>query len=226
MIVWKLDRLGRNLYDLIIVLDDLKARGIKFRSLTKNIETETPTGRAMWQMIGILAELERSQIKERTQAGIAAAKARGVQFGRKKKLRPYQVQQIRKRIESGEAPSDDSEPSWWYYSRGLTHVSMELLDKASTDFGEAIRYDALAPSPRPDWSQIMDQALYYLASKDDARSTQLYSGVIAADGVPVEDLAMAIRDLDEFLEVFPHNTSGLRSRQLMSEKLAAVRNFS
>ncbi len=86
------------------MLDDFKERGIKFRSLTENIETETPTGRAMWQMIGILAELERSQIKERTQAGIAAAQARGVQFGRKKKLKPYQVQQIRKRIQSGRLP--------------------------------------------------------------------------------------------------------------------------
>ena len=55
----------------------------------------------MWQMIGVLAELERSQIRERTQAGIATAKARGVQFGRKKKLKPYQVQQIRKRIRLG-----------------------------------------------------------------------------------------------------------------------------
>jgi DNA invertase Pin-like site-specific DNA recombinase len=107
--VWKLDRLGRSLRDLIIVLDDFKERGIKFRSLTENIDTETPTGRAMWQMIGVLAELERSQIKERTQAGIAAAKARGVQFGRKKKLKPYQVQEIRKRIRSGEAPSDVAE---------------------------------------------------------------------------------------------------------------------
>lgn len=68
LIVWKLDRLGRSLYDLIIVLDGFKERGIKFRSLTENIDTESPTGRAMWQMIGILAELERSQIKERTQA--------------------------------------------------------------------------------------------------------------------------------------------------------------
>ena len=75
-----------------MVLDDFKERGIKFRSLTENIETDTPTGRDMWQMIGILAELERPQIKERTQAGITAAKARGVQFGRKKKLKPYQVQ--------------------------------------------------------------------------------------------------------------------------------------
>jgi DNA invertase Pin-like site-specific DNA recombinase len=56
LIVWKLDRLGRSLRDLIAMLDDLKHRGVKFRSLTEAIDTETPTGRAMWQMIGVLAE--------------------------------------------------------------------------------------------------------------------------------------------------------------------------
>lgn len=65
-VVWKLDRLGRGLRDLIAMLDDLKHRGIKFRSLTEAIDTDTPTGRAMWQMIGVLAELERSLISERT----------------------------------------------------------------------------------------------------------------------------------------------------------------
>jgi len=52
LIVWKLDRLGRSLRDLIAMLDDLKQRGVKFQSLTEAIDTTTPTGRAMWQMIG------------------------------------------------------------------------------------------------------------------------------------------------------------------------------
>ena len=73
--VWKLDRLGRSLRDLITLLDDLKGRGVAFRSLTEAIDTTTPTGRAMWQMIGILAELERSLIQERTKAGRAAFRA-------------------------------------------------------------------------------------------------------------------------------------------------------
>jgi len=51
-IVWKLDRLGRSLRDLITMLDDLRARGVKFHSLTEAIDTATPTGRAMWQMNG------------------------------------------------------------------------------------------------------------------------------------------------------------------------------
>src|SRR3989475_6788253 len=86
LVVWKLDRLGRSLRDLIALLDDLKARGVAFRSLTEAIDTATPTGRAMWQMVGILAELERSLLEERTKAGRAAAQARGVKMGPKFKL--------------------------------------------------------------------------------------------------------------------------------------------
>jgi DNA invertase Pin-like site-specific DNA recombinase len=102
LIVWKLDRLGRSLRDLIAMLDDLRARGIKFRSLTEAIDTETPTGRAMWQMIGVLAELERSLISERTRAGVKAAQSRGVKFGRKRKLTPEQITHARKMLAEGE----------------------------------------------------------------------------------------------------------------------------
>lgn len=104
--VWKLDRLGRSLRDLIAMLDDLRARGVKFHSLTEHIDTETPTGRAMWQMIGVLAELERSLIAERTKAGVAAARIRGVKFGRKPKLTRQQIDQARKLIAQGERVED------------------------------------------------------------------------------------------------------------------------
>jgi Enterobacteriaceae phage serine recombinase len=106
LIVWKLDRLGRSLRDLIAMLDDLRARGVGFRSLTEAIDTETPTGRAMWQMIGVLAELERSLISERTRAGVKAAKHRGVKFGRKPKLTLQQIKHARKLIAGDESPHD------------------------------------------------------------------------------------------------------------------------
>ena len=106
LIVWKLDRLGRSLRDLIALLDDLKARGLAFRSLTEAIDTATPTGRAMWQMVGILAELKRSLIQERTKAGRAAAQARGVKMGRKPLLSAQQVAHARKLREQGESPRD------------------------------------------------------------------------------------------------------------------------
>jgi len=104
--VWKMDRLGRSLSDLIKLMDKLKERGIEFCSLTESIDTTTPTGRAMWQMVGVLAELERSLITERTKAGRAAAISRGVKMGRKPKLSPQQAQHARKLIVQGESPRD------------------------------------------------------------------------------------------------------------------------
>jgi DNA invertase Pin-like site-specific DNA recombinase len=80
---WTLDRLGRSLRHLIGLLDDLKARAVAFQSLTEAIDTATPTGRAMWQMVGILAALARSLMQGRTKAGRAAATAHGVNMGRK-----------------------------------------------------------------------------------------------------------------------------------------------
>jgi DNA invertase Pin-like site-specific DNA recombinase len=104
LVVWKLDRLGRSLHDLIGLLDDLKKQGVAFRSVTESIDTTTPTGRAMWQMVGILAELERSLIQERTKAGRAAAQARGVKMGRKPLLSAQQAAHARKLREQGESP--------------------------------------------------------------------------------------------------------------------------
>jgi DNA invertase Pin-like site-specific DNA recombinase len=101
LIVWKLDRLGRSLRDLITMLDDLKHRGVKFRSLTEHIDTDTATGRAMLQMIGVLAELERSLITERTRAGITAARKRGVKFGRKPKLDAEQLEHAHEMLDQG-----------------------------------------------------------------------------------------------------------------------------
>jgi DNA invertase Pin-like site-specific DNA recombinase len=105
LIVWKLDTLGRSLRDLITMLDDLRAHGVKFHSLTEAIDTATPMGRAMWQMIGVLAELERSLISERTRAGVKAAQQRGVKFGRKVKLTPERIAHARNLINKGEAAS-------------------------------------------------------------------------------------------------------------------------
>src|ERR1700679_798250 len=106
LIVWKLDRLGRSLRDLIHMLDDFKQQDVKFQSLTEAIDTETPTGRAMWQMIGVLAELERSLIGERTRAGAKDAKRRGVKFGRKVKLTPDRMTYARKLIDQGRTPTE------------------------------------------------------------------------------------------------------------------------
>ena len=84
--VWRLDRLGRSLQALIATLSGLEGRGIGFRSLTEQLDTTTSGGKLIFHVFGALAEFERDLIRERTRAGLAAARARGRQGGRPKKL--------------------------------------------------------------------------------------------------------------------------------------------
>ena len=83
LVVWKLDRLARSLKDLVEIIDDLQNRGIGFRSLTEAIDTTSTGGRLVFHIFGALAEFEHSLIRERTIAGLAAARARGRRGGRK-----------------------------------------------------------------------------------------------------------------------------------------------
>ena len=101
LIVWKLDRLGRSVRDLLNILHDLKERGVEFQSLTEAIDTQTPFGHAMLHIVAMLAELERSIMLERTKAGIAIAKKNGVQFGAKPKLSRAQIQHAQEQLDTG-----------------------------------------------------------------------------------------------------------------------------
>jgi DNA invertase Pin-like site-specific DNA recombinase len=82
LVVWRLDRLGRSLKDLIERITDLHSRNIGFKSLTENIDTTTSGGKLIFHIFGALAEFERDIITERTNAGLTAARARGRQGGR------------------------------------------------------------------------------------------------------------------------------------------------
>jgi DNA invertase Pin-like site-specific DNA recombinase len=82
VVVWRLDRLGRSLRHLIDTVQELDDGGVAFRSLTENIDTATPGGRLVFHVFGALAEFERDLIRERTIAGLAAARARGRKGGR------------------------------------------------------------------------------------------------------------------------------------------------
>ncbi|HNC17705.1 MAG TPA: recombinase family protein [Accumulibacter sp.] len=86
LVVWRLDRLGRNLADLVQIVGALEERGVGFESLTEQINTHSPTGKLVFHLFASLAEFERNLIRERTQAGLKAARARGRHGGRPKKL--------------------------------------------------------------------------------------------------------------------------------------------
>ncbi len=86
VVVWKLDRLGRSLQDLIATLNVFKERGVDFISFTEKIDTTAPSGKLIFHLMGALAEFEHDLIRERTNTGLAAARARGRVGGRPRKL--------------------------------------------------------------------------------------------------------------------------------------------
>lgn len=95
LVVWRLDRLGRSLPDLVRIVSDLERRGIGFESLTEKIETNSAAGKLVFHVFAALAEFERNVIRERTQAGLSAARARGRVGGRKPSLNEKQKREIR-----------------------------------------------------------------------------------------------------------------------------------
>jgi DNA invertase Pin-like site-specific DNA recombinase len=92
LVVWRLDRLGRSLRHLIETINTLNERGIGFKSITEQIDTTTSGGKLIFHVFGAIAEFERDIIRERTQAGLLAARARGRKGGRRKKLTENKVQ--------------------------------------------------------------------------------------------------------------------------------------
>jgi DNA invertase Pin-like site-specific DNA recombinase len=99
--IWRLDRLARSLRHLIDIADDLNRRGIALRSLTEAIDTTTPSGRFMFNIIGALSSMEREIIVERTRAGLQAAAARGRRGGRPPALDEGQIRAAKAMLASG-----------------------------------------------------------------------------------------------------------------------------
>jgi DNA invertase Pin-like site-specific DNA recombinase len=97
LVVWKLDRLGRSVRHLITLVEDLKSRGIHFRSLTDSIDTSTSMGRFFFHVMSALAEMERELIVERTRAGLAAAREQG-RIGGRRRIMTEQVVARAKRM--------------------------------------------------------------------------------------------------------------------------------
>lgn len=91
VVVWSLDRLGRSLRHLVVLLDDLQALGVGFVSVREGLDWTTPTGRLQAQLLAMIAEFERARIQERVKAGLARAKAQGKRLGRPERQVPESV---------------------------------------------------------------------------------------------------------------------------------------
>lgn len=104
LVVWKLDRLGRSIRHLIDTIKDLDGRKVGFKSLQEAIDTTTPGGKLVFHVIAALAEFERDLIRERTNAGLSSARARGRKGGRPKSLSAKQLTQARALIKDPSVP--------------------------------------------------------------------------------------------------------------------------
>lgn len=108
LVVWKLDRLSRSLRDVLTIMERLGESSAGFRSLTEAIDTTTPAGRMMMQMVGAFAEFERAMLRERTKAGLDAAREEGRIGGRRPKLTEQQQSEIRKMVTRGDKSAADA----------------------------------------------------------------------------------------------------------------------
>lgn len=106
LVVWRLDRLGRSLRHLLELTEELRKRDVGFTSLSESLDTTSPQGMLILSVMGALAQFERSLIAERTAAGRASARKRGVTFGRPRKLNEQQVGHAHKLAEEGKLPTD------------------------------------------------------------------------------------------------------------------------
>jgi DNA invertase Pin-like site-specific DNA recombinase len=107
LVVWKLDRLGRSLRHLIDTVNRLQSNGVEFVSLQESVDTTTSGGKLVFHVFGALAEFEREMIRERTKAGLRAARARGKMNGRPKKLSGQQIKMAKKLMEDKETKVSD-----------------------------------------------------------------------------------------------------------------------
>jgi len=106
LVVWKLDRLGRSVKQLVDLVGELQQRGVQFKSLTDAIDTSTPSGRFFFHVMASLAEMERELIIERTRAGLEAARRLGRKGGRRPKMTAGKIESARRLLETGMPAKD------------------------------------------------------------------------------------------------------------------------
>lgn len=133
LVVWRLDRLGRSLIDLIRLVTDLGARGVEFHSLSEAIDTSSPGGRLLFHMLAAMAEFERSLISERTRAGMAAARARGSRIGRRPATTAAQRAAARIALEKNNTTVEHIAAEYGIHPRTLRRILKDDQQGSSAD---------------------------------------------------------------------------------------------
>ena len=122
LVVWKLDRLSRSLKDLLHIMERVRDAGAGFRSITEAVDTTTSVGRMVMQMLGSFAEFERSMVHERTRAGLAAARDRGVKVGRPAKLSRHQQEEVIRTVRDGSKTAADAARLFGLHRSNITRL--------------------------------------------------------------------------------------------------------
>lgn len=131
VVVWKLDRLSRSLKDLLTIMDRINQAGAGFRSLTEAIDTTTPAGRMMMQIVGSFAEFEREMLRERTRNGLEAARQQGRIGGRRPKLKPEQAKEVVHLVRSGQKTAADAARLFNVHPSTVSRLLRRAKDNAS-----------------------------------------------------------------------------------------------
>lgn len=137
LVVWKFDRISRGTLDLLLFIEKLEKDGISIRSIQDGFDTKTPVGRAMITLSGVFAQLERDLTTERTKAGVARAKERGVRFGKESKMTPAVRAEFERRYRDGQTipqialAMKISEPTFRRYYKKMDLANI-MLKKSKT----------------------------------------------------------------------------------------------
>lgn len=131
LVVWKLDRLGRSLPHLVGLLEDLRGRGVRFRSLTEGMDTTTPSGELLFNIVASLAQFERALIRERVNAGLAAAKKRGRVGGRPRAIKDERMELIEAALAAGRSKAEVARA--FGVNRSTLHREMKRRERIQED---------------------------------------------------------------------------------------------
>ena len=195
LVVWTLDRLSRSLRDVLTIMERVQERHAGFRSLKEAVDTTTPAGRMMMQMVGAFAEFERAMLKERTKAGLDAARKEGRIGGRPPKLKPHQQQEIVTLVKQGKKTAADAARLFGVHPATVSRLLRRTWIESSTVLSVPLLPKPLFPQPRVTHPHPCLERGHLVADPELAGRTERQAevnpclgtaGAVAGDRIPGE----------------------------------------